>query len=87
MEADDGYAAGDPEWVKTQSSALHIDKEAWNNVRARQEVVNKRLKQWNILCHAFRHNIVHHGDLFHAVAVITQLSFDYGEQLFQIEGY
>ena len=41
MEADDGYAAGDPGWVKTQSGALHIDTEARNSVRARQEVVNK----------------------------------------------
>jgi len=87
VEADDGYAAGDPEWVKTRSGILHIDKGMRNNVRARQEVVNKRLKQWNVLCHVFRHNISHHGDAFRAVAVITQLSFDYGERLFQIEGY
>ena len=87
VEADDGYAAGDPKWVKTRSGYLHDDRDTRKNVRARHETANKRMKQWNCLRLPFFHAIDKHGMCFRAVAVITQLSFNNGKTLFQIEGY
>ena len=87
VEADDGYAAGDPEFVKTRSGAFHGNRDTRKNVRARQETVNKRIKQFGILRHIFHSSMDRHGLCFRAIAVITQLSFHDGETLFQIEGY
>ena len=32
----------------------------------------------------FRHDIIHHGDCFRAVAVLTQLEIDNGARLFDV---
>ena len=52
-------------------------------VRNRQETVNKRFKNWGILKQAYRHTIPKHGEAFCAVAVMTQLTVSSGEQLFE----
>jgi hypothetical protein len=89
VEADDGYAALDPEFVKTRSSPFHPEeyKAVWNKVRARQEIVNKRFKQWGVIREVFCHDIMKHHMCFQAVAVLMQLSIENGEPLFQIKGY
>mmetsp|Transcript_20259 Transcript_20259/g.23470 ORF Transcript_20259/g.23470 Transcript_20259/m.23470 type:complete len:149 (-) Transcript_20259:100-546(-) len=89
VEADDGYSAGDPEFVKTRSGILHPQSGAdvRNKVRARQETVNQRLKMFQILCKPFRHSLNKHGNVFNAVALIVQISIEQGEPLFQIEKY
>jgi hypothetical protein len=89
VEADDGYAALDPEYVKTRSSPLHsIEmRDVRNSIRARHETVNKRLKQWGVLREVFRHDSSKHSMCFRAVAVLTQLSIENGEPLFPIKGY
>ena len=51
-------------------------------VRSRQETVNKRFKNWGILKQVFRDNIPKHGDAFCVIAVLTQLSIEDGEPLF-----
>ena len=53
-------------------------------VRARQETVNKRFKQWGILNQVFRHDLIHHRDVFAAICVITQLAIENGEALFEV---
>lgn len=53
-------------------------------IRARHETVNKRFKQFNILCHCFRHNIALHGRCFFAVVNIVQMSLKNGEPLFEL---
>ena len=40
-------------------------------VRQRQETVNKRLKQLNILVQVYGHDIVDHCDVFAAILGIT----------------
>ena len=48
-------------------------------VRARQETVNKRFKQWGVLNQVFRrHDLIHLRDVFAAVCVITQLAIENG---------
>lgn len=53
-------------------------------IMARHETVNKRLKQFNILNHIFRHSLEKHPLIFHAVANLTQFMIENGEPLFSI---
>jgi hypothetical protein len=54
-------------------------------VRARHKMLNGRLKNWGILSQVYRHNIMRHGKVFRACAVVTQLTIDNGEPLFEVE--
>jgi hypothetical protein len=54
-------------------------------VRSRHETLNGRLKNLGVLAQVHRHNIVAHGTVFHACAVVTQLSIVNGEPLFKVE--
>ena len=54
-------------------------------VRARHEMLNGQLKNWGILSQVFRHHIMMHGDVFRAFAVVTQLTVENGEPLFEVE--
>ena len=51
-------------------------------VRNRQESVNNRFKMWGILKQKYRHEIIEHAEVFRAVVVMTQLSINAGERLF-----
>ena len=88
VEADDGYRALDPEFVKSRTgfSSKKERKDMTNKVRARQETVNKRLKQFQCLVQPFRHHdFEKHSNLVRAAAVVTQLAIQNGEPLFQVE--
>ena len=52
-------------------------------VRNRQDTVNKRFKDWGALRQIWRHSIPLHGDVFRAIAVMTQLAINQGEKLFE----
>jgi hypothetical protein len=54
-----------------------------NRVRARQEGVNKRLKQFGVLRKPFIHPLRQHKFCFDAVAVITQLAIAEDEPLME----
>jgi hypothetical protein len=54
-----------------------------STARSRHETFNGRLKNWGILEKVYRHNIIVHGTVFYACAVITQLSVANGEPLFE----
>jgi hypothetical protein len=54
-------------------------------VRGRHETLNGRLKNWGILSQVFRHHITMHGDVFWACTVVTQLTVENGEPLFEVE--
>jgi hypothetical protein len=54
-------------------------------VRSWHETLNRRLKNWGILAQAYCHNIVAHGTVFHACAVVAQLSIANEEPLFEVE--
>ena len=78
VKAEDGYAAEAPSRVKCPSSiAKKVERRAMaQQVRAHQETVNKRFKQWSILNQVFRHNLIHHHDVFAAISVITQFAIE-----------
>lgn len=88
MEGDDGFIGECPEHVKCPGSFVkEADKlELQGKVRARQENVNKRLKQFGCLKNEFRHHDFYkHAIAFRAVGVLTQLSIEFGEGIWQIE--
>ncbi len=83
VEADEGYR-GHPDKIKYPGNDAN-PAENWGmqgRVRARHETLNGRLK---ILSQVFRHNIMMHGDVFRACAVVTQLTVENGEPLFEVE--
>ena len=47
-------------------------------VLARHENINARFKGWRILKDVYRHSIEDHGDVFRAVAYVTQLELNHG---------
>ena len=49
-------------------------KDFKKRAKARQETVNKRLKDWNVLDHRFRHGVPKFESCFTSVAVLTQYS-------------
>jgi hypothetical protein len=51
------------------------------------ETVNKRMKQFGALLQVFRHDPRKHAIVFESVAVLTQLSIENGNPLFEINGY
>lgn len=53
-------------------------------LRARHETVNRRLKQFFVLGHRFKHNVTLHSVCFHAVANVTQLLIESGHPLFKL---
>ena len=87
VEADDGYEGEASHKVKCPSS-IGIPEEKHRMmgiVRRRQETVNRRFKQWSSLKQVFRRDLCMHGRVFTAVVVISQLTIENGEPLFQVE--
>jgi len=68
--ADSGY--GDTRCLQPPLHA-HPMQATYSRIRARHEVVNKRLKQFSVLTRPFRHKLSFHGVCFRAVANITVL--------------
>lgn len=89
VEADDGYSAGDPEFVRTPSGIHHPRdyQVIRNRVMARQETINGRNKYWAALTKPFRHSIEKHQTVFRAVCVLVQLSINNGSPLFDTSDY
>ena len=54
-------------------------------VRAQHETLNGCLKNWGILSQVYQHDIMRHGKVFRACAVVTQLTIENGEPLFEVE--
>ena len=85
VEADSGYH-GEPTKIKTPDDYDTLEeKRAKDLARARHETVNRRFKQFKCLKEVFRHGLTKHGDVFRAVAVITQLTIEAGSRLFSVE--
>jgi hypothetical protein len=88
VEADRGYR-GDDRLMNpdvAQSREARIQK---SQVRGRHEIVNGRLKNFNILDDVFRTTgedlFEKHGLAFRAVAVIVQLGFELHGHLYDVE--
>jgi hypothetical protein len=56
-----------------------------NEARARHETINRRLKNYDILKQQYRHSVELHCAVLHAVAVVVQMGFELGEDLWQVE--
>ena len=87
MEADDGYIGKAPQKVKCPGCTLNPteNQEMQNRVQSRHESLNGRLKNWEILKSMYCHDIMEHGNIFWAIAVITQISINTGKQLFDVD--
>jgi hypothetical protein len=86
VETHEGYR-GHPDKIKCPGNDVN-PAENWamqGRVRARHEMLNGQLKTWGILSQVFRHRITMHGDVFCACAVVTQLTIENGELLFEVE--
>lgn len=53
-------------------------------IMSRHETVNKRIRQFNILKHRYRHNLRKHPKVFRAIVNITQIVITIEEPLFDI---
>jgi hypothetical protein len=87
VEADEGYIGEAPLKVKCPGCPSNpTDHQSLQKrVQGRHESVNGRFKNWEILKVMYRHDIMEHGNVFWAIAVITQISIDEGERLFEVE--
>lgn len=79
--ADKGYT--DEKCILT-GLEIHDDNEISKIIRSRHETANRRLKQFFILSHRYRHSLDFHKFYFLAVAIVTQISFENGEPLFKL---
>jgi hypothetical protein len=66
VEANDGYIGKDPCTVKVPGgfSRTDVNSVVTQEVRARQETVNKQFKQWGCLKQVFRHDVEKHAACF-----------------------
>ena len=86
VEADNGYVAC-ADKVKCPDNPCNppANERMQARVRSRHETINGRFKTWGILSQVYRHDIRRHGEVFRAVAVITQLAIENGSPLFQVD--
>ncbi len=87
VEADNGYIGEAPQKVKFPGCTSNPteNQEMQNRVQSRHKSLNRRLKNWEILKSMYRHDIMEHGNVFWAIAVITQISINTGKQLFEVD--
>jgi hypothetical protein len=87
VEADRGYKGEAPEFVKTNDPfCANPEHDRMRGVvRARQEFVNERLKNYQCFNVHFRHSVEQNSACFRAVAVLVQLSIRNGEEIFSVE--
>ncbi len=87
VEADNGYIGEAPQKVKCLGCMLNPTKnQAMQNwVRSRHKSLNGQLKNWAILTSLYHHGLMEHGNVFGVNAVITQISINVGEKLFEVD--
>ena len=56
-------------------------------VRARHDVVNRRLKQFSVLRTTFRHSLSLHSYCFHAAANLTKLMIEHSDPVFDVHSF
>jgi hypothetical protein len=73
--------------VKCPKCAVNLkeNRQMQGLVCARHETLNGRFKAWEILKQLYHHDIALHGYVFHAIAIIIQLTIHSGEPLFAVE--
>jgi hypothetical protein len=83
VEADNGYTGRPQIMTPGIGKTSHARKEK-SQVRGRLETVNGRLKVFKCMERWKSSNIERHATVAHAVAVIVQLSFQHGEELYKV---
>jgi len=85
-EANEGYRSH-PDKIKCLGNDTNPveNRVMQGRVRAHHKTLNGRLKNWGILSQVFRHHITMHGDVFRACAVVTQLTIQDSEPLFEVK--
>jgi hypothetical protein len=86
VEADNGYV-GAAEKIKCPDNPCNpVENEGMQSrARYRHETINGRFKTWGILQQTYRHDIRRHGEVFQAIAIMTQLAISNGSPLFSVE--
>ena len=84
--ADRGYK-GDTKICTPDDWKSKAHKKAMSQLRARQETVNSRLKNWGCLSQIFRHARDKHHLVTKSILMIIQISINNGNPLFQITSY
>lgn len=89
MEADDGYLGEHPAFcmVPSGEETRQDQQKLRGRVRMQHEHVNKRMKQFGCLLNCFRHGVEKHSYCFRAVAVITKLAMQAGEETIDVGEY
>jgi len=89
VETDDGYLGEAPMYVSCPAMIGFEEdrKKMTRRVNARQETINKRFKQWEILNVPFRHDLLDHINVFVAIACITQIAMLSEEPMFDCSEY
>ena len=89
VEADDGYMGECPGYCICPGyhSAREDQARLRGRVRMRHEKINKRMKNFTCLLERFRHSATKHSACFRAVAVLTQLAIECGEEMINMEEY
>jgi hypothetical protein len=82
--ADGGYHDGEQYFV-TPNGLNNYEQYLQSVVRARHETVNQRFKQWAALERVFRHDVMLHPRVFHAIANIVQITIVHGEPLYSVK--
>ena len=87
MEEDNEYIGEVPQKVKFPGCASNPTKNQAmkNQVRSRQETINRRLKNLAILNVMCCHYLMEHGIFFWVIVVITQIGINGGERLFEVD--
>jgi hypothetical protein len=86
VKADKVYI-GHPDKIKCPQNVGN-PAEKWpmqGRVRVRYKTLNRQLKNWGILSQVYLHDIMWHSNVFQVCAVVTQLTIENGEPLFEVE--
>lgn len=87
VETNNIYIGEAPLCIKCPKSFPNLEETLYTQqwVKNRQETVNNRFKFWGILKHRCRRIIPDHGNVFHAIVIITQISIDNGENRVNVD--
>lgn len=81
--ADGGYTNRNAP-VITKLTIPEHERAKMNKIMARHETINRRFKDWGILGNRFHHDEFHHGSVFNAIAVLTQMEIMVGMHVFDV---
>jgi hypothetical protein len=86
VEVNEGYV-GHPDKIKCPLNVGNLaDKWAMQGrVRAHHKTLNGWLQNWGILSQVCLHNIMRHGNVLRTCVVVTQLTIENGEPLFEVK--